>query len=99
MKLGQKTDNSLPEALRPFFWDVEFEKLFIKESAYFVISRLMEHGDDEALRFLLQNYDTEELTPVLLTSRSLSSRSRNFWRILLNCEDKECIAKQYPKPC
>ena len=96
---AQKTSDSLPEGLRPFFWDVEFEKLSVKESSYFIISRLMEHGDDEGMRFLLKNYSSEELTPVVLTSRALSPRSRNFWRIMLNCEDQKCTARQYPSPC
>jgi len=31
-------------------------------------------------------------------SRSLSRRTRNFWRILLDLEDEPCIPKPYPTP-
>ena len=42
------TCDELPGLLRPFFWDVDFRTLSIDGSSYFIISRLMEHGDEAA---------------------------------------------------
>ena len=84
----------LPEHLRPFFWDVLFDRLSVEESSHFIISRLMEHGDEAAMRFLLETFRTTELIHVLRNSRSLSRRSRAF----LGLEDEPCTPKRYPTP-
>ena len=73
---SEETDSNrkgLPEYLRPFFWDVDLQKLSMKDSSYFIISRLMEHGDEKAVIFLLQNYGRKEMIDVLKNSRSLYS--------------------------
>ncbi|SPF32169.1 hypothetical protein SBDP1_1020007 [Syntrophobacter sp. SbD1] len=88
----------IPESLRPFFWDVDFEGLSVQNFSYFIISRLMEHGDDEALRFLMRTYSRRELGETLSTSRSISRRSRKFWALLLNIKEESCSAKRYPTP-
>lgn len=88
----------LPPFLRPFFWDVDFHTLSIAKSAYFIISRLMEHGDEAAMFFLLKTYSKKEMINVLKKSRSLSRRSRNFWRIFFDLKDVIWTPKQYPTP-
>ena len=90
--------NRLPDRLRPFFWDVLFDKLSVQESSHFIISRLMEHGDEAAMRFLLKTFHPTELIHVLRTSRSLSRRSRAFWKVLFDLEDEPCTPKRYPTP-
>jgi len=88
----------LPLFLGPFFWDVDFQMLSIDKSSYFIISRLMEHGDEEAIIFLLKTYSKKKMTAVLNKSRSISRRSRNFWRIILDVKGEPCAPKQYPTP-
>lgn len=92
------TADELPGILRPFFWDVDFRALSIDRSSYFIISRLMEHGDEAAMRFLLKAYTRNTMIDVLSTSRTLSRRSRNFWKVLLEVEGEPCIPKRYPTP-
>ncbi len=88
----------LPEHLRPFFWDVPFDRLSVDESSCFIISRLMEHGDEAATRFLLTTFRPKELIHVLRTSRTLSRRSRAFWTVFFDLEDEPCTLKRYPTP-
>ncbi len=91
-------EKELPPFLRPFFWDVDFHTLSIAKSAYFIISRLMEHGDEAAMFFLLKTYSRKEMINVLKKSRSLSRRSRNFWRIFFDLKDGIWTPKRYPTP-
>ncbi len=88
----------IPQSLRPFFWDVDFDNLSVRDFSHFIISRLMEHGDEQALRFLMRTYSRRELVDTLRTSRSISRRSRKFWALLLNVEEESCSAKRYPVP-
>lgn len=89
---------NLPEHLKPFFWDVEFEGLTVGGSPRFIMSRLMEHGDELSLRFLLHTFGRDELRATLRTSRALSRRSRRFWALLLDTELESCTVKRYPTP-
>ena len=89
---------SLPENLRPFFWDVDFQKLSVEIAWYFIISRLMEHGNEAAMRFLFKTFGRKQMIHVLQNSRSLSRKSREFWRIILEPEDEPCTPKRYPTP-
>jgi hypothetical protein len=91
------TDDRLPVYLKPFFWDVDFQRLTISECAFFIISRLMEHTDENGFRFLLSTYRREEMIAVLEKSRAISRRSRNFWRVLFGL-DKLCTPRRYPTP-
>jgi hypothetical protein len=88
----------LPEYLKPFFWDVDFEKLSCRSSPRFIMSRLMEHGDEPSLRFLMRTFSREELRGTLAVSRSLSRRSRRFWAVLLEVEGEPCSVRRYPTP-
>jgi hypothetical protein len=90
--------DKIPQSLKPFFWDVDFEALSVGNCSHFIISRLMEHGDDEALPFLMRTYSQEELRETIKTSRSISNRSRRVWALLLEVEDESCSAKRYPSP-
>ena len=90
--------HEISESLRPFFWDVDFESLSVQKYSYFIISRLMEHGDDEALPFLMRAYSRRELVATLRTSRSISRRSRKFWALLLDVKEESCSAKRYRAP-
>ena len=93
-----KKNKLLPESLKPFFWDVDFENLSVEDSSHFIISRLMEHGDEAALRFLLRACSRQELRETLQTSRSISRRSRRFWALLLDVKEDSCTVKRYPSP-
>lgn len=90
--------SKLPDYLKPLFWDVDFESLSVRSSSHFIMSRLMEHGDEAACRFLLRTFGREALRMTLSTSRSLSRRSRKFWSVLLDLDMESCTAKRYPTP-
>lgn len=88
----------LPDSLRPFFWDTDFSRFFPDEHAFFIISRLLEHGDESAVKFLLNYYSADEIVFVVTNSRSLPRRSRKFWAFYFNIEGTLCTPKQYPTP-
>lgn len=98
-RILREEDRSVPDSLRPFFWDVDFDRLGIQDDSFFIISRLLEHGDDRSARFLLHTYGEGEIIHVLKTGRLLSRRSRGFWMVYFGIEGEACSPKQYPTPC
>ena len=101
-KKGSSKDRAVlvrvPQNVRRFFWDVDVDGISIAESAHFIIGRLMEHGDENAVKFLFKCYSHDELVQVLKKNRAISRRSCIFWRIFLGMDEESCTPKRYPTP-
>ena len=71
----------LPKTLKKFFWDSPLEVIDKNQNKEYVISRLLELGDDTAVKWLEQEYPVNELQSVVTGSKSLSPKSRNYWKL------------------
>lgn len=74
----------LPESLRPLFWDTDFDALDPALHSRFIAERLMDKTTPDGLRWLLAHYSRTELLDIASTSRRLTARDRNFWRLYLH---------------
>jgi hypothetical protein len=74
----------IPAESRRFFWDVDPAKLDLSRHKSYIIERLLEFGDDEAVSWLFRAYRRDEIAAILESSRFLSTKSRGFWRLRLN---------------
>lgn len=88
---------SLPVTLKINFWDVEFEKLDSEKNATFIIKRILDRGNTEAVLWLTSNYSEDQIKNVIKTSRDISRKTANFWAKILNIEIQEilCLKKPY----
>jgi len=66
-----------------YFWDVDFKKLDFKKSSSFVIERILEYGDKEAISWLLHHYNKKDVVNILNSSRRISNWSRSYWSLVL----------------
>lgn len=87
----------LPDFLKKYFWDVDFEKLNAYQYPYFVIERILEYGDDKAIKWLLKYFKKSEIKKVLLKRRNVTPRSANYWALILGLPKNQilCLKKQY----
>lgn len=69
----------LPGELKKYFWEVDTEKLDFKKRGEYVIGRLLECGDVEAIRWLFKTFDRELIKKVILKSRGFSPKTLSFW--------------------
>ncbi len=74
----------IPEELSRFFWDSDPRDLEPRRNAAFIMERLLEFGDEKAVRWLFLTYSRDEIAAILQASRSLSLKSRSFWRLRLS---------------
>ena len=74
---------SMDQIIKPLFWDAEEKDIDFDAHASYVIERVLEHGDPAQVRWLFGRYSSGAIKSVAETSRSLSLRSRNYWRIKL----------------
>lgn len=94
MKQGKKIQ--VPEFLRPYFGDVEFEDLDLKKSRTFILKRVLDRGNTKALGWIRQNYTNQEIKKLLLTTRDISPKTANFWALYLNVDIKKVPALENP---
>jgi hypothetical protein len=89
-KAMQQSDH-LPGELRSVFWDHDFRKLRWERDRDFIISRLLSHGDWQALQWLRSQVDSVSLRNWLLARRGagLSSRQIRFWELILGLPHRE----------
>ncbi len=74
---------ALPAALAPFFWEYRLEAVDLDRHAVTVIERLLEYGDDAAIRWLRAAYPADRIRAVVAMSRRLSPKTRAFWQTVL----------------
>lgn len=89
-----------PKVLKGYFWDIDFNKLDIQKSAIYIIERLLEYGDEKAIKWLFKTYDKKLIKEVIMTRRGFSPKTANFWGIILNIPRSKilCFKKGFPNP-
>ncbi len=86
----------IPKSLHRYFWDVNVKKLDPKRKPYFVISRLLDKGDIEAVRWVRKHYSDKEIKETLKNYRDFSLRSASFWALIYNFSLKKVKCFQEP---
>jgi hypothetical protein len=71
----------IPRHFRSLFWDTNLEEFDPVAYPVYTIERVLEHGDEEALAWLLTIFNKDRIREVLRTDRHLSVRSANFWAL------------------
>lgn len=88
----------LPEFLRPWFWDVEFEDVRLPERKTFVLERLLELGDDRTIRWVKDSFPLQDIADVVRRSRRISPKTARFWSLVLDipAEEIRCLSTRFP---
>lgn len=82
----------LPGYLKKYFWEVDFGKLDYKKKSDFVIKRILEYGDEKAVRWMFENYTRQRIKRVLCKYRGYSRKTANFWGIMLGVEKSKILS-------
>jgi succinate dehydrogenase flavin-adding protein (antitoxin of CptAB toxin-antitoxin module) len=69
--------------LQPFFWDTDLSKIDMEENKQYIIERILELGDQEAVRWIFSHFSLKEIKKTLEESKRISQKSKNFWFIFL----------------
>jgi len=76
-----KETSSVPERFRSLFWDTSLKNIHLRKNARYIIERVLELGDMEAVEWLQRVYTVQEIIDVLNISRAISEKTRQFWLI------------------
>jgi len=97
--MNQEKKIQLPEFLRPYFWDVAFDKIELTKNPQFVLKRVLDRGDTKALLWAISMFDNSSIAKLITTSRDLSTKTANFWADMLNVDKVTvpCLQKPYSR--
>lgn len=76
--------NLIPDSLNRYFWDTDVKKLSLTRHATYIIERILEWGDLEAVQWLRRVYSEKMIVGVLDHSRRISDKSVNFWKVIFS---------------
>jgi hypothetical protein len=81
----------LPELLRPLFWEHDFEKLRWPSDRDLVTGRVLQHGGDEAVRWIRQTAGDTLLADWIRTRQGhgIDARQLRFWQVVLGLSAAE----------
>ena len=74
----KNTDFNISKLSSHLFWDVDANKLRMKEDFPFIVKRILEYGLLSDWNLLSNHFSLEEITTVVLKFRDLDSKSLSF---------------------
>lgn len=91
----------LPAFLKQYFWDVDFGKVDLnKTHPSYIIQRILNFGNDQAIKWLLRNFDIETMKQTLRNRRGFTKRAATYWGRFFNMprQDIMYFKKGFPNP-
>ncbi|MCK6526619.1 hypothetical protein L6R50_03400 [Myxococcota bacterium] len=89
-----RSRTKLPEALRPLFWEYDFDELSWEEDLDLVAGKVLEHGAWRDLLWLRHTLGDEALRGWIAKrqGRGLSARDLRFWEVVLRIPHAQVTA-------
>lgn len=84
----------LPDKIRKFFWEYGEIEIDLQKNWFFIIERLLEYGDLEAVKWAFEHFGQNKLIEVVKASRNLSKKTASMWQNYFNLpkEDIRCMS-------
>jgi len=85
--------------LKKYFWDVNFVDLTKEKYSEFIIERILEYGNEKAVKWMYDNFTKSEIKAVVCKSKAISKKSANFWQLVFNIKRNNilCLKKSFQK--
>jgi hypothetical protein len=68
------------------FWDTKVEELNFEKDSFYIIKRIILRGDKSDRILMLQNYDSETIRDVVISSKEIPESLKKVWLIALESE-------------
>lgn len=85
-----------PKQLWKYFWDVDPASLEPSRNFLFIIQRLLNQGDEKAVRWVRRNFNESQIRQTFEKMRDFNPRVANFWRIILDIPLEKVLCLQAP---
>lgn len=78
MRTRQKI--KIPKGLKYLFWDIDTTNLDCEQYKQFIIERILEKGDFNAVSWAIHTYKIDTIREIIYTPINLSRQTINFWK-------------------
>ncbi|MCX8008944.1 MAG: hypothetical protein N3A54_04570 [Patescibacteria group bacterium] len=79
MRKPDSIPKNLPQEFHRFFWDVDPNTINPAISKEYVIARLLDKGNLESARWILQTFDTKTIITVIKKHKNFAPLNAAFW--------------------
>jgi hypothetical protein len=79
----------IPQWLCPLFWNVNPQEVDLSGNRVLVVERLLNEGDQKALRWLFRTYSEAEIRDSVRHSRALSLKTARCWQNYFGLKGEE----------
>lgn len=90
--------DTIRDIISPCLWGAAIKSLDIEADKFLIIERILEHGGDRQIHFMMTNYNREDIIHVVKESSYISPKTVNYWCLFFNLrkEDTRCYTKPFP---
>lgn len=74
----------IDKKIKKYFWDADFELLNPEENKKYILERILEMGDENAVNWAFKTYSKKDILETIKNNRKISKKSFNFWNFVLN---------------
>ena len=78
----------IPKEIRRYFWDTDPAALHEDTHKTYIIERILDLGDTQAVRWLWRTYSKDDLREALAQSKRISPKSATFWNLILSSYER-----------
>ncbi len=91
-------EDTIRNIISPCLWGAAIKSLDIETDKFLIIERVLEHGGDKQIDFVMTTYKPEDIIYVIKGSSYLSPKTINYWCLFfdLKKEDTKCYTKPFP---
>ena len=75
---------ALPKGVKKYFWDTDVSGLDVKIHKKYIVGRILELGDGQAVDWMKKIFTKKDISEVVRTSKQLSKKSFNFWNLIVS---------------
>ena len=88
-------NNRIKDIISSCLWGADRDVLDIEADKFLIIERVLEHGGDKQINFILSQYKPEEIIEIIKESSYLSPKTVNYWCLYFNLErgNTRCYTK------
>jgi hypothetical protein len=89
--------SEIPNNIKNYLWDVDPSTLSLEKHSKFLIERILEYGDKNAITWLDSSYSKDQIIEILKKSKRISAKTGTFYSLYYDIpkEELECIKNPF----
>jgi len=89
--------NPPPQGIGRFFCELTWTDDLADRYPFYVVERLIEKGDTEAVRWVRARYGDDLIRDVVCRSRRISRKTARYWQVILEIPEERvlCLSKSW----